>query len=339
MKVGLDAYTLRESKLDVWELIDWIVAHRLEGMQVSHTLLEDLSTDQIQDLAGCNRNLGLYLELAGPSINPCRGRRTVADVVAEWVELISRAAALGAPLANTSFGLLRERTMQSPALEEQIGLTTEVLRQLAPVGEAHNVAITVELHVDLTSRELVRMVEAVDSRFIGVNLDTANALGLMEDPVEAAERLAPFVRTVHLKDSCVYPAPGGYNWQGGSVLGRGLVDLPTIVDILYAANPDVNLNIEDSGGYLLIPVDDPRFFDSLTELTPQGVMNFNRLLLAGEQLVRTGLQPTPEESDRMLWADVIEGRMHLNAEFARRLRDDVVARHTQDKRNGSEDVA
>lgn len=329
MRVGLDAYTLRESRLDVWQLIDWVVAHRLEGMQVSYKLVEPLSANQVEDVVARNEDLDLYLELAGPSINPNRAGRTVSEVVAEWAALLPLAASIGAPLVNTAFGLLTERTSLSPTLEVQIQQSTDVLRQLASLGEAHNVAITVELHVDLTSHELVRIIEAVDSPFVGVNLDTANACGLMEDPVEAAERLAPYTQTAHLKDTCIYPAPGGYNWQGGSVLGRGVVDLPTIVDILYRANPDINLNIEDSGGFLHIPVDDPQFFDSLTELTPQQVMSFNRLLREGEAQVRSGQQPTPEESEQMAWSKVIEGRQILNAEYARRLRDEVVARHSR----------
>ena len=328
MKVGLDAYTLRESDLTIWQLLDRVVHHHLEGLQFSHRMIEDLSQQQIQALAARAAELGLYLELAGSSVNPGRTGRTVLQVVDEWMPALRLAESVGAAIINTSFGLLKERLFTSPSLGEQIDMTAQVLCTLAPAAQAHNVTITVELHVDLTSIELLRLIEKVNSPHVAVNLDTANACGLMEDPVQAAMRLAPYVRTTHLKDSCVYPSEEGYNWQGGAALGRGVVDLPAIADILYRTNPHVNLNIEDSGGYIPIPIHDEGFLDTLSDLTPRDVVNFYQLLMRGQEMVRSGMQPTPEEHRRMNWKDVIEARLEFNADYARRLRDDIVAKYS-----------
>ena len=331
MRVGLDAYTLRESNLTIWQLIDRVVAHRLEGLQFDHHLLKHESPQRLQDLVARAAVLGLYLELAGPSINPGRTDGTVTEAADAWRPLFPLAEGIGSSIINTSFGLLKERLITSPSLTEQIEMTAQVLRALAPMAEAHNVTVAVELHVDLTSLELLRLIETVNSPHVAVNLDTANACGLMEDPVDAATRLAPYVRTAHLKDTCVYPVDGGYNWQGGSVLGRGLVDLPTIVDILYRANPAINLNIEDSGGCLLIPSQDEAFLASLTDLTPMQVVRFHQLLQRGQELVRSGVQPNAEENQRMNWKDAIAARLEFNADYARRLRDDVVAGYSADE--------
>ena len=168
---------------------------------------------------------------------------------------------------------------------------------------------------------------AVDSsEHVQVNLDTANALGLLEDPVDAARVLAPYVHTTHFKDTCIYPTKEGYNWQGGAPLGRGLVDLPAVVEILYQANPNVHLNIEDSGGFIPIPMYDEAFLGSFTDLTPARMARFVRHLWRGEQQLRAGLHPRPEESKDIDWSTVIPGRLQYNVDYARRLRDETVAR-------------
>ncbi|MDE0197727.1 MAG: sugar phosphate isomerase/epimerase [Caldilineaceae bacterium] len=325
MKVGLDALTLKAVSLDPLELLELTRAHGLEGLHFSARLLEgrdDAYVDRLSEEAEAH---GLYLELAGAGVNPGQSGRTVAEMAAEWKPLFTLARRLNAPILNTCFGLLKERTFAAPTLAEQIELTIEVLRELSLMAAEFDTVITMELHVDLTSLELVHIIEAVDSEHVQVNLDTANALGLLEDPVDAARALAPYVHTTHFKDTCIYPTKEGYNWQGGAPLGRGLVDLPAVVEILYQANPNVHLNIEDSGGFIPIPMYDEAFLGSFTDLTPTRMARFVRHLWRGEQQVRAGLHPRPEESKDIDWAAVIPGRLQYNVDYARRLRDETVA--------------
>ena len=326
MKVGLDALTLKAVSLDPLELLELTRAHGLEGLHFSARLLEGRDSSYVERLADEAQDHGMYLELAGAGVNPGESGRTVAEMVAEWKPLFPLARKLNAPILNTCFGLLKERTFAVPTLAEQIELTIEVLRELSLMAAEFDVMITMELHVDLTSLELVNIIEAVDSKHVQVNLDTANALGLLEDPVDAARALAPYVHTTHFKDTCIYPTKEGYNWQGGAPLGRGLVDLPAVVEILYRANPNVHLNIEDSGGFIPIPMYDEAFLESFTDLTPTRMARFVRHLWRGEQQLRAGLHPRPEESKDIDWATVIPGRLQYNVDYARRLRDETVAR-------------
>ena len=261
-------------------------------------------------------------------VNPGRSGRSIAETVEDWNPLFALARKLDAPILNTCFGLLKERTFSAPTLAEQIELTIQVLRELSLLAADHDVIITMELHVDLTSLELVHIIEAVDSAHVRVNLDTANALGLLEDPVDAARALAPYVHTTHFKDTCIYPTEEGYNWLGGAPLGRGLIDLPAVVEILYQANPDVHLNIEDSGGFIPIPMYDEAFLRSFTDLTPVRMARFLRHLWLGEQQVRSGLHPRPEESQHIDWPTVIPARLQYNVDYARRLRDETAARNS-----------
>lgn len=329
MKVGLDAHTLRYLNLDPLGLLEQTLAHGLEGVHLGgRTLLDRDEAYRTQFLEKAHAH-NLYLELVGAGVNPGRSGKSVADLVAEWQPLFPLAAAVGSPILNTCFGLFKERTFTEPTFAEQLALTAKVLRELSVMAADHNVIVTMELHVDLTSIELRQLIETVDSPYVGVNLDTANALGLLEDPIEAAQNLLPYVHSTHFKDTCIYPTAEGYNWLGGAPLGRGLVDLPTIVDLLYTANPNINLNIEDSGGFIAIPLYDPVLLQSFTDRTPERMARFIHYLWRGDQQVRAGLHPRPEESKSINWAEVIPGRLQYNADYARRLRDQVVAKHTK----------
>ena len=333
MKVGLDALTLKAVSLDPLELLELTRAAGLEGLHFSARLLEGRDDAYVEKLAEEAKARGLYLELAGAVVNPGRSGRSVAEVVAEWKPLFPLARRLNAPILNTCFGLLKERTFSAPTLSEQIEMTIEVLRELSLIAADFDLMITMELHVDLTSLELVHIIEEVDSAHLRVNLDTANALGLLEDPVDAARTLAPYVHTTHFKDTCIYPTVEGYNWLGGAPLGRGLVDLPAVVEILYQANPNVCLNIEDSGGFIPIPMYDEAFLGSFADLTPVRMARFVRHLWRGEQQMRAGLHPRPEESKDIDWAAVIPARLQYNVDYARRLRDETVARAAHGNRS------
>ena len=328
MKVGLDALTLKAVSLDPLELLDLTRAHGMEGLHFSAGLLKGRDDAYIEKLAAEAEEHRLYLELAGAGVNPGRSGRSIAETVEDWNPLFALARKLDAPILNTCFGLLKERTFSAPTLAEQIELTIQVLRELSLLAADHDVIITMEIHVDLTSLELVHIIEAVDSAHVRVNLDTANALGLLEDPVDAARALAPYVHTTHFKDTCIYPTEEGYNWLGGAPLGRGLVDLPAVVEILYQANPNVHLNIEDSGGFIPIPMYDEAFLRSFTDLTPVRMARFLRHLWLGEQQVRSGLHPRPEESQHIDWPTVIPARLQYNVDYARRLRDETAARNS-----------
>ena len=328
MKVGLDALTLKAVSLDPLELLDLTRAHGMEGLHFSAGLLKGRDDAYIEKLAAEAEEHRLYLELAGAGVNPGRSGRSIAETVEDWDPLFALARRLDAPILNTCFGLLKERTFCTPTLAEQIDLTIQVLRELSLVAADHDVIITMELHVDLTSLELAHIIDTVDSAHVRVNLDTANALGLLEDPVDAARVLAPYVHTTHFKDTCIYPTAEGYNWLGGAPLGRGLVDLPAVVEILYKANPDVHLNIEDSGGFIPIPMYDEAFLRSFTDLTPVRMARFLRHLWLGEQQVRSGLHPRPEESQHIDWPTVIPARLQYNVDYARRLRDEAAARNS-----------
>lgn len=107
-------------------------------------------------------------------------------------------------------------------------------RQAVPVAERYGIRFAVENHMDYTTDELLSLLEAVGSPYMGITFDFGNFVRLGEDPVEAMERLAPFVYATHVKDIQVNPDVPPAEWYSyASVpIGDGILDVPAILKTL-----------------------------------------------------------------------------------------------------------
>ena len=325
MKVGLDTICFSSWKLDAMGLLKKTIDYNLEGLQLGSQLLLAKPAEYIDEFLAKMHADNLYVELTGGGVNPRDSGKTVEQMVERWKPLFPLAARLGAHCLNTCFGLYQERMMTNPTFTEQFEATVQVLKALAPMAADYHVFVTMELHVDLTYHELARMLDQVNSPWIRANLDTANSLGLMEDPVEAAEVLAPYAESTHFKDTCIYLTDEGFNWQGGAPLGTGLVDLPQVARLLYKYNPDIHLNIEDGWGVIKIPCYDESYLRSFPEQNAVRMMQFARFLRRGEELLDAGIHPRLEDISKYDVRQAMAARLWPSAEYARRLRDEIEA--------------
>ncbi len=103
-------------------------------------------------------------------------------------------------------------------------------------ARAVGLELALENHGDLRAAELLELVERVDDSALVICFDTANALRVGDDPVEAARRLAPLTRMVHLKDvepldRVVDPVAGPCSVP----YGEGVVAVSEILAALRAA--------------------------------------------------------------------------------------------------------
>ncbi|MCX7011053.1 MAG: sugar phosphate isomerase/epimerase [Candidatus Sumerlaeota bacterium] len=128
-------------------------------------------------------------------------------------------------------------------LEEGVDQAVRLLRQAAPRLEELGVRLGLENHLDLTMDEMLRVVERVGSRSVGLCLDTGNALGSLEDPVETARKAAPHVFSTHFKDWKAGWTRRGFQFAG-CPMGQGVVDLKEIVRLLARHQPDLTLSVE-----------------------------------------------------------------------------------------------
>lgn len=199
------------------------------------------------------------LESSGIEILPCFGGDYVAigreaeEVRQTVIEGLEVCKALGARIMwSCCASRDHHRFTTDPPVKAQIARIVETLKYLAEEAERRGIVMALENHLDYRGHEIAEVIERVGSPFLKASLDTANPFTVFEEPVEAAKVLAPYAVTVHFKDFRVVPWDYAEDGQARTVvacsaLGKGHVDLETIVKLLWEKAPDpVNLplNIE-----------------------------------------------------------------------------------------------
>ena len=214
------------------QLMDQAVAAGLQGVELPVSLLHNQQRDVVARYA---QERGLYITLA------TGGYR--AEKLKEDIQL---GAQLGAGTVRTVVGGAKIGGDRRPLAGRWQAFLQEVLAQLREatvLAEQVGVNLAVENHQDLASEELLWLCETINSPRFGITLDTGNPLATAEEPIDYFQRVAPYVKNVHLKDYQVYLDEEGYRLVRCS-LGKGVIDFPTLFKILAASSPMVTLSIE-----------------------------------------------------------------------------------------------
>lgn len=121
--------------------------------------------------------------------------------------------------------------------QEQLKRLVDMFREAIPVAKDHNIKMAIENHIDFTSAEILQLLEAVDSPFLGLNFDTGNFARLLDDPVKAMEKLAPFTLATHIKDLKINKEAAVDDWYFLSTVpvGDGFIDNLALARMLHDA--------------------------------------------------------------------------------------------------------
>jgi 3-oxoisoapionate decarboxylase len=233
---------------------------------------------------------GAYLE---GSVRLPRG----ADDLERFEADVRAAKAAGATILRTV--MLSGRRYETFGTAEEYRAFKESAAKLValaePVAARNGVYLAVENHKDLRADEQAELMRKLSSAHVGVTLDTGNNVALLEEPVETAQILAPWVMSVHLKDMAVDAHPDGFLLSEIPV-GQGFVDLPKVVAAVRKARPDVRLNIEMiTRDPLVVPCLTERYWNTLEALPARVLARMMALVRErkeGRPLPRTaGLSP------------------------------------------------
>ena len=109
----------------------------------------------------------------------------------------------------------------------------ERLRRMGDIAARHGVKVGMETHPDLCENggKAAETMSAIGHPNVGVNYDTANVYYYNHgvDTVEEVAKAAPYVVSVHLKDTM-----GGYHDGSFPRFGEGVVDFPRVFEVLNA---------------------------------------------------------------------------------------------------------
>jgi sugar phosphate isomerase/epimerase len=218
--IGLSTYAffwqhseLAPDRLDLFEMLQ--ETHDLGAgvFQIcDYAPLEEFDENGLLALAAKAGELGIELEL---------GTRGVST--AHLADYLRLARLLGARTVRSMIYTATER----PTLDE----ARRSLEEALPAWEAAGVHLALETYEQVSSTDLVFLVESVDHPNLGICLDPANSVAALENPRDVIDRTAPWVKNVHAKDFA-FTRRGG--WVGftleGVPFGEGLLDYDYLLE-------------------------------------------------------------------------------------------------------------
>jgi 3-oxoisoapionate decarboxylase len=222
------------SPLGVDAIIALAVRAGLQSVEIPLALLPDHAPERLSALRERIASCGLTL------VVDCDVGDTALIEAA-----IPAAAALGARVLRLLVSPVLEgaRVAFTSDWEAYLGEVIARIRAVRPLAEKHGITLAIENHQDLTSDDLLRIVEAVSGPNVGVTFDPVNALIVAEDPFAALHRLAPHVRNIHLSDYVAYPSHEGWRLVR-CALGEGDLNLRRLLVLIAALTPSAPCQIE-----------------------------------------------------------------------------------------------
>jgi sugar phosphate isomerase/epimerase len=249
--LGIDNFAVRAMGWKAPQLVDYAASLGCNSLFITDfdalESMEDAYLTSVRERAAAK---SLKVQLGTWSIDPTsKAFRPKWGTAEEHLALGIRAAkALGSPVLRVILGTWEDR-LTDGGIARHIEQVVKVCRSQKSRAVDANVKIAVENHAgDMHSTELRRLVETAGKDFVGVNLDSGNALWTLEDPLDNLRTLARYVATTSLRDSAVWETPKGaaVAW---TAMGEGQVDLKTYFDEFTKLCPGVPVHIETISGF------------------------------------------------------------------------------------------
>jgi sugar phosphate isomerase/epimerase len=188
--------------------------------------LHTLPSDELDALQVQAASLGVGIRVGARGSDPALLRR--------YLDLATR---FGSPIVRTVMDTATHR----PSMDELCA----AWRPLLPAYEERGVILAVENHDRFRARELIRLMQRLDSAAVGICLDTANSFGALEGPDVALPALAPWTVHLHLKDFTIARANENMGFVvQGCPTGQGLLDVPWVLALLHSHGRDPDAIIE-----------------------------------------------------------------------------------------------
>jgi sugar phosphate isomerase/epimerase len=313
VRIGVDVFSLQSQNFTPFQTLDY--CSRL-GVKVVHfseiRFLGSLESENLLKVKEYAKRLNLDLEIGMRSICPSSSMFDASAGTAEQQlgKMIQAAQVIGSPIVRCVLGSSNERTGKIP-LEAHIENTIKVLKNIRSQAMDANVRIAVENHAgDMQPKELSGLVEGAGKDFVGVCIDSGNAMWTLESPHLTLETMHPYVLTSHVRDSYVWLTDTGAVAVRWCRTGEGNIDIDSYIKNYIALCPGRALTSEIivQPQPRLFAVRDPKFWDAYRNTPAWEYERFMELAeqgkaLAGATTPRTQgsrVQLTPEQQDQRL---------------------------------------
>jgi len=237
MKLAIDSYSYHRyfgevypdietdpgTRLTMRDFLDKAHALGVSGVSIESCFIANPSEEDLKELTTQLRTLELECVWAWGHPGGLRSG-DAPEQVSDLKRHTEIAAEVGAKVMRICCGGRRTRPSDWATHKARL---TPLLLEAAAHARAHDVVLAIENHIDFLADELVELVDSIDSPWLGVCLDTANNLRMLEDPGAAIEKLAPYARATHVKDIAAKGGnPRDFSFWPSVPLGQGLIDIP-----------------------------------------------------------------------------------------------------------------
>jgi len=229
MKLGLDSYSYHlafgahpdftpNRKMNLFQFIDRVKQLGLDGFQIDPMHLKSRDPGYLKEIRQYTRQQGLFLEYG-----------TIGVASDDLVRELDRARQLGSGILRTFLGF--NRYDRDVDIRFEITTAIQQLNKVKDVAGELGIKIAIENHGDVTTDELIEIVEHISHPNIGICFDLGNPLVTLEEPVQAAGKAAPYIFSTHFKDYAIQLTNYGFK-VAGVALGDGNIDLEAALKIL-----------------------------------------------------------------------------------------------------------
>jgi 3-oxoisoapionate decarboxylase len=215
-RFGVDMYSLGVQQWTPFQQMDWAAKWKVQMVHFSEIRFLGspdwkvaLDPGNLRSIRQRADELHLDIEIGMRSICPTSAAFDAAQGTApeQLGRMIDAAKIIKSPLVRCVLGSQADR--RGP-IEKHIDETVKVLKGMRSKIVDAGIKVAIENHAgDMQARELRGLIEAAGPDFVGVCIDSGNAVWTIEDPHLTLETLAPYVLTSHMRDSYVFNSPRG----------------------------------------------------------------------------------------------------------------------------------
>jgi len=257
MKLGLHTYTLhlwglgqnwgiqaepRPKEMNLLQLMDKAVEWGLDGLHITGCDLETKDDARLQEVNQAAKARGLYLEYNYSRAEEFDARLT--DNVEEGIHITHK---LGADLAKLSLDIRRPRPLYGscfhPMVMRQLCDVYDEVMAVLPLLEKTGIKLALENHTETFSDEIIWLIEQINHPLVGACVDTVNSMGVLENPEDAVEKLAPYAFSNHFCDHKLDRDQFGIRFHGVA-LGDGDIDCFKTYNTIRELSPTDRITFE-----------------------------------------------------------------------------------------------
>lgn len=264
MRLGLETeschLSFQHGRMDIFKFIEFTHELGLDGVQIN--IVPDYNLDQNWGTLGSNdpehlkkvkaliNKYNMYVEMDTRNLDYDHLKEVIeishflgADIIRTYIPIVSNVRDETVNGSEGAYDFAKVRQDFDPKCFDE-GI--EKVKKLIPLLEKYRIKIALENHEYETSEELVDVVKKIDSKWIGLHYDFGNSMMAWEEPVQAAENMAPYTLTTHFKDHIIIEDPSDKYGHVvcGVPVGEGNVDLDETFKVMVEKSDLRRINLE-----------------------------------------------------------------------------------------------